>query len=330
MHPATERASSAPSLPLYAYCAVGAAPDGTPVAPAIRVDPDPRQDPPRFDLVRIRAGVEDRLEALPDNRLVEHLTRCALEYGCRAAQNYFLGRWEAPLPIARSCNARCTGCISLQTEGEKVASHDRIGFDASPEEVAELALDHIARVPTGVVSFGQGCEGEPLMAADLAAAAVRLIRSETAAGTVNFNTNGSLPAAVARLAEAGLDSIRVSMNSARGELYRRYHRPADYTFVDVLRSLELAHEAGLFVSLNYLVFPGITDVAEELEALVAVHRRAPLQMIQWRNLNIDPDEYLATMEDVPRSAPMGLDRFIDAAEEAMPGLLSGYFNPALT
>jgi len=328
MHPATELCPDAPTLPLYAYSSLGIDSDGYPVSPSIRVDADPRQDPPRFDRTRIESGVVDRRTDLPKNRLIGHIANCALIYGCRAAQNYFLGRWEAPIPIARSCNARCIGCISLQKGDEKIASHDRIGFNLEAAEVAELTMDHLKRVPTGIVSFGQGCEGEPLLNADLAVEAVRRVRDKTQIGTLHLNSNASKPEAVARLVEAGLDSMRVSLNSAQPAIYDRYYRPQDYEFKDVVRSIQVASEGGRFVALNLLVFPGITDTTEELEALIDLHSRAPFHMIQWRNLNVDPDEYLTTMQDVPRSTPMGLDVFISRLEDAIPGLTRGYYNPA--
>ena len=327
MHPATLKREDAQILPLFAYSAVGVAKDGTPVSLANRIDPDPRQDPPRFDDKKIKAGVERRREALPDNGLVRHVSHCALVYGCRAAQNYFLGRWEAPIPIARACNAKCVGCISLQKETTKVASHDRIGFNVSAAQVAQLALDHIARVPTGVVSFGQGCEGEPLMNGSVAVEAVRLVRAKTELGTLHINTNASLPDVVRDLFDEGLDSMRVSTNSARSVVYNHYYRPTDYGLDDVTRSMEIAIEKGKFLSLNYLVFPGVTDTQEELDALLELHEKAPFHMIQWRNLNVDPDEYLERLEDVPMSSPMGMSEFMRTVNQEIPGLKNGYFNP---
>ena len=106
---------------------------------------------------------------LPDNRLARHLEHCALTYGCPAGKNFFLGRYEAPLPTSRACNARCLGCLSLQQESGIPCSQDRIAFTPTAEEIAEVALTHIGRVNKAVVSFGQGCEGDPLMAARLEA-----------------------------------------------------------------------------------------------------------------------------------------------------------------
>ena len=50
----------------------------------------------------------------------------------------------------------------------------------------------------------------------------------------------SRPEAIDRLFLAGLDSIRVSLNSAREELYRAYFRPRGYGFESIVESLRLA------------------------------------------------------------------------------------------
>jgi len=49
--------------------------------------------------------------------------------------------------------------------------------------------------------------------------AIRAIRSITGRGTINLNTNAGMPDRLGRLCEAGLDSIRVSLNSVRRHCY---------------------------------------------------------------------------------------------------------------
>ena len=129
------------------------------------VDTEPRQDLRRMPRDRIISGVDHMRTHLPDNRLARHLELCALTYGCPAGKNFFLGRYEAPLPTSRACNARCLGCISFQQEAQLTSSQNRIAFTPTAEEIAGVALTHINRVKNSVVSFGQGCEGDPLMAA---------------------------------------------------------------------------------------------------------------------------------------------------------------------
>jgi pyruvate-formate lyase-activating enzyme len=289
-HAAWRTQADAPALPTFAYTAVGFA-DGRYWTSGFRSDADRRQDPWRFALERVRAGIASGRSELPRNRVARQLERCALEYGCRAAQNFFLGRHEAPLPTSIACNAQCVGCISLQPDGAFRASHDRLSVPPVPREVADLALAHLARVPGGVVSFGQGCEGEPLLFADLLVASVRRIRARTARGTVNLNSNASRPDDVSRLLDAGLDAIRASLNSPRPDVYAAYYQPRGYGVAEVEESLRRVVRAGGRASINLLCFPGVTDTEAELAALAALVERTGLQRVQLRNLNIDPELY---------------------------------------
>ena len=43
------------------------------------------------------------------------------------------------------------------------------------------------------------------------------------------------------------------------ESYQVYHRPQNYSFSQVAESVEIMLQAGVFVSLNLLVFLGFTD-----------------------------------------------------------------------
>ena len=57
----------------------------------------------------------------------------------------------------------------------------------------------------------------------------------------------------------GLNSIRVSTNSARREIYMPYYRPNNYDFEDIVESLKVVSSFGGWTSINYFVFPGMTD-----------------------------------------------------------------------
>ncbi len=325
--PAYESVDGAEVLPLYAYSALGFC-RGRFYAAGFRVDDDPRQDPWRFDEKAVAREIGKTLKELKGNRLAEQLEKCALEYCCRAAQNFFLGRWEAPLPVSTACNSRCRGCLSLQTDGSFKASHDRLSRPPLPEEVAEVALMHIARVEKGVVSFGQGCEGEPLLQGDLLEKSIRLVRKSTDKGTINLNTNGSLPEVAGKLIDAGLDSIRVSMNSVRKDVYNAYYRPAGYSFEDVVRTINTSKRGEVFVSINLLVFPGITDTSKEIEAFSDVAGENGVDMIQMRNLNIDPEVYLNCLPPGLLHRGMGMKIFKDKLHSKYPNMIFGYFNPS--
>jgi len=322
-----ERDENAPVLPMFAYGAVGFENDRFWVT-ARKVDEDPRQQFANIPQQRIRQGALRLQKMHPENRLVRHLTTCALTYSCPAARNFALGRYECPLPTSRACNARCVGCLSLQPEDSGFpATQNRIAFTPTAEEVVEVMQAHGERVKEPVFSFGQGCEGEPLTEADLIVEAVREFRARGGRGTVNINTNASRPETMAPLAAAGLTSIRASLCSAREELYTAYHRPQGYGFADVRRTIAEAKANGLFVSLNLLFFAGVTDAEAEAEALIDLVSEHKVDFIQLRNLNIDPDLYLALSENMDLGPSAGLVNFRKRLAKACPWVRTGYFNP---
>src|SRR4051812_46675228 len=222
---AYETGSDAPTLPLFCYTAVGWHDDKFYV-PAVRIEQDIRQECSGYNEQKVEQGVEHLLKAFPHNRLVSHLANnCALTYHCPAARNYFLGRWECPVPTSPACNANCLGCISFQPQEESIVStQDRLQFKPTAEEIVEFTVPHLEMAPYPIVSFGQGCEGEPLLMWETIRTAILEIRKHTAKGSTNINTNGSKPASVAALCEAGLNSIRVSTNSVQKHIYEKYYR----------------------------------------------------------------------------------------------------------
>ena len=320
----------APLLPIFSYAAIGYA-NGRFYVCANKVDADTRQIFQDIPQQRIQSGAQSLLKALPDNRLARHLAGCALTYCCPAARNLCLGRFEAPLPTARSCNARCVGCLSLQPgDSGFPATQERIAFAPDPGEISDIMFYHSAREKKrAIFSFGQGCEGEPLTEAKAIGQAIRMFRSGGGQGTVNINTNASLPQTMEELARSGLDSIRVSLNSARKDVYTAYYRPAGYVFEDVLETIGAAKKAGLFVSLNLLFFPGITDSEAELDALTGLVQDHHIDFIQLRNLNLDPELYLRLLGDMAANPSAGLVNFKRRLKKACPWLGFGYFNPFL-
>lgn len=321
--------SNAPRLPLFAYTAVGWN-KGRFWVTAFRSDPDKRQDACQFNQETISKKTRKKLKELSANRLVQHLGKCCLTYGCPAARNYFLGRWEAPLPTSPICNARCVGCISLQPAGSCSATQDRIRFVPTAQEIAAVAIPHLQNAECAIVSFGQGCEGEPLLQAPIIEEAIHLIRKKTTRGTINLNSNASLPQAVKRLADAGLDSLRVSLNSAQDSFHSRYYRPVGFTLTEVKESISVMKGAGRFVSLNYFIQPGVTDSREELEALSSLVKACHPDLIQLRNLNMDPEWYMKTLDFHPSQDPLGMRNWMAVLQKRFPSLRLGYFNPPLS
>ncbi|NLR80787.1 radical SAM protein [Chitinophaga eiseniae] len=327
---AYETMPDAPTLPLFCYTAVGWL-DGKFYVPATRIEADIRQECAGFDAKKVKQGVKTLQEAYPHNRLVQHLAEnCALTYECPAARNYFMGRWECPIPSSPACNANCVGCISFQPEEESIVStQDRLRFKPTAEEIVEYTVPHLETAPYPIVSFGQGCEGEPLLMWETIRESIIEIRKHTPKGSININTNGSKPDAVRALCEAGLNSIRVSLNSAQEKYYTPYYRPNNYTFDDIVESLKVVREFGGWTSINYFVFPGMTDSADEYEALRKLIKETGLNMIQWRNFNIDPDWYLGKLGVTETGECLGVKQLQELIHEEFPDVKFGYFNPPM-
>jgi wyosine [tRNA(Phe)-imidazoG37] synthetase (radical SAM superfamily) len=316
--------AGAPILPQWAYTAAALGPDG-PAAWAVHTDRRRHWDPARHSTPDL-PGREERL-AQADNPVYRQLARCALQWSCFTAQNTFYGRDEGAIPSSAACNARCVGCLSETAEGMPPSSHDRILRAPSAEEMAEVGAAHLARA-TGrtMVSFGQGCEGEPLLRWKEIARAIRLMRERTPRGSINANTNGSLPEAIAALADAGLDAVRISTNTASPDLYAAYYRPVRYGLADVERSMRVAKEKGLYLALNLLVFPGVTDREEEVERLRALVRRVGVDQVQARSLAMDPDVYWEiARERGGRGQALGVPALLAALRGARRGLVVGNF-----
>lgn len=330
-HPAYAPDADAPMLPLFAYGAVGYE-HGRFFVCATRVDKDQRQQFRNIPPGRVAKAGRMLLERYPQNRLIAHIiNNCVARYSCPAARNFALGRYEAPLPTSRSCNAGCIGCISFQGPDSplRTTPQCRLSFTPAVAEIVEVMAIHQKREKkTPIYSFGQGCEGDPLINADLLAESIAAFRANKGSGTVNCNTNASRPEAVEALARAGLTSMRVSLNSARADLYAAYYRPADYDFACVRESIKIARQLGVYVSLNLLYFPGVTDTRGELEAMAHLCRSCGVSMIQMRNLNIDPQWFQKQFSNKGERA-LGLHVFMRKLRKMCPWLDFGYFNPYL-
>ena len=319
---------NAPTLPLFCYTTVGWL-DGKFYTTAVRIDADERQDLENFDREFIIQETKKRLAKHPDNRLVQHLgNNCSIQYSCPAARNFFMGRWECPIPVSPACNSNCLGCISFQPkEHELTSPQDRLTFIPTIDEIVEFTLPHLENAERPIVSFGQGCEGEPLLVWQLMRDVIKRLREKTSRGIINLNTNGSKPKAVEELMKAGLNSIRVSTNSARREIYEAYYLPNNYRFEDIKESSRIVRQYGGWASINYFTFPGMTDQQSEYEALREWIRFADLSMIQWRNFNIDPDWYLGKIGVTEIPEGMGIRAMMEKIREEFPHLAYGYFNP---
>ncbi len=321
--PAYETLPGAPVLPLFGYTAV-AWERGRIWAAAVRSDENSKWDPAKYNGKDLKRRIDAVRKDLPDNRLVEHLAHCSLTWHCCTAQNLFYRRWEAGIPTSPVCNANCLGCISLQPAECCPSPQSRIQFSPTVREVAEIAVYHLSTAPEAIISFGQGCEGEPALAAATIAAAIREVREKTDRGILNINTNAGYTEGIRQLADAGIDSLRVSLISAREETHQAYYR-SSYSLADVRASIQYAKQKGCHVSVNFLLFPGLNDQPAEIAAWREFLQETGVDMIQLRNLNIDPERLRAAVPFFTE-AGLGIPTMVRMLQEALPRLKFGSFS----
>lgn len=324
--PAFINETGAPLLPLFGYAAVCAV-EGELYVAAVATDEDDHWNPRHFNTAELPQLVRELKAEMPGNRLVEHLGHCALEYGCFTAQNIFYRRWEGGIPISPVCNANCLGCISLQPSECCPSPQERITFVPSVEEVVQLMNHHLCN-EEAIISFGQGCEGDPSMQAQLAAETIRRVRAENKMGTINMNTNAGYTKGIKTLCQAGIDSFRVSLNSANTEVYQNYYRAGAYRLNDVKNSLKIAADHGVYTYLNLLFYPGLNDKEGEIEALIDLVNECGVKAIQVRNLNIDP-QMMTPLVDLAQGEALGVISFLEILKEELPNVAIGNYTKTL-
>lgn len=321
--PAFQMEEDASQLPLYGYTAVVVYKNQLHAA-AIYTDENHKWDPEHYNTKNLKKLVKQVKKDIPNNPLIDHLANCSLEWHCCTAENIFYRRWECGIPTSPVCNANCFGCISLQPAECCPSPQSRISFRPTPEQIAELGVYHLETAPEAIISFGQGCEGEPSLAANNISEGIKIIRSKTKKGQININSNAGYTEGIKKIVDAGLDTIRVSIISAIPESYKAYYR-GNYELENVKESIRYALEHGVYVSLNMLYFPGFNDRVEELEAWKEFLHELPLQMIQVRNLNIDPDAFLKIMPK-QKGEYIGTKAFLEELQHEFPKLVIGSFS----
>lgn len=305
--PATTAPKNVAEIPILGYTAVAGV-RGEVMAAAVPTDEHRKWHPGQYNTPELEQIVQTRLDQFPQNRILRQLAHCSLHYSCFTAQNIFYQRWEGGIPTTPACNARCLGCIS-RGHTSVPSPQDRLGFMPDVDEIVEVALPHLNEASEGIISFGQGCEGDPTLNADLIASAINNVRACTDRGCINLNTNAGLTSGIKKLVDAGLDAIRVTLLSASERDYLAYHRPVSYGFQDVLHSISYAQDNGVYVSVNLLTIPGFTDSEEQVDQLIRLIQNTRVPMIQLRNLNIDPGLFFAK---IPlRSRILGVRQMIE-------------------
>ena len=319
-----------PTLPLYGYAAVAEL-DGEVVVAAARSDDYSPWTGPRPSRDRLAAAVEQGQRQMSRSRVIAQLSVCALQHNCLTAQNTFLRRFEGALPTSAACNADCLGCISLQTDSGAPTPQPRMPRAPTAEDLIEVGSYHLEgareRGEEGMVSFGQGCEGEPLLREWALRPVARELRRRYPGSTVHINTNGSRPAALQRLIRAGANSCRISVFSFRQELFSAYYRPRGYAIDDVLACARVARQSGAQLTINLLTFPGVSDNPEEVALTSRTLRDLEVEQLQLRSLNADPLWLLSRLPDLAEG--IGLERLVETLRREVPAVRLGNFTRPL-
>ena len=320
--PAFKKAPNAQILPLYGYTAVVLYKNELHAA-AIYTDENFKWNPQHFNTPKLKNFIRRVKKDLPNNRIVAQVAKCSLKWHCLTAQNLFYRRWECGIPTSPTCNANCLGCISLQAAECCPSPQSRINFVPTVDEIANVGIYHLNHAEDAIISFGQGCEGEPSLMAENISAAIKKIRMTTSKGQININTNAGFTNGIKKIVDAGLNSMRVSIISANAENYQKYYR-AGYKFDAVKNSIRYALENGVHVSLNMLYMPGFNDRESEFAAWKDFLAELPVQMIQIRNLNYDPDKFFSVMTDDKNF--LGTKKFLRELQKIFPALTIGNFS----
>ena len=106
--------------------------------------------------------------------------------------------------------------------------------------------------------------------------------------------------------------------------YDAYYK-ANYSLDNVKESINYAKSNGVFVSLNMLYFPGLNDRLSEFEAWESFLAETKVDMIQLRNLNVDPNAFLKIMPQCD-SKMLGTLLFIEKIKQKFPQLVLGSFS----
>jgi len=86
----------------------------------------------------------------------------------------------------------------------------------------------------------------------------------------------------------------------------------------------------MYNSINLLIWPGWTDRLAEIDAISKLVDDGALQMIQLRNLCVDPGHFRTVLPPVEeRGILLGMLGFVEELHKRHPQLRFGTFNPRL-
>ncbi|AIG64316.1 molybdenum cofactor biosynthesis protein MoeA [Corynebacterium atypicum] len=233
------------------------------------------------------------------------------------------------------CNLRCTYC--MPAEGLEWFPTAQTLNDEETLRLIRIAVEDLG------IRQVRFTGGEPLMRRSLekiVAATKKMRTDEGTAPQTAITTNGlGLDKRAAKLAEAGLDRVNISLDTLDPEHYARLTRRDRHQ--GVLKGIQGALDAGLTpVKINTVIMPGINDADINELAAFALSRGLELRFIEqmplgpphtWdRSAMITAEDILDELArrfdlepaDKPRgSAPAALWRACDRLNPEVTGLI---------
>ena len=190
------------------------------------------------------------------------------KYGCNIP-------WAILLDPTSACNLHCTGCWAAEYGNKLNLTFDEI--DSIITQGKELGI--YLYIYTG---------GEPLVRKNVAQLVAGL-KATPGIRRVTLTTNAVLLAEqLPALLDAGLDSVNISLDTLRPEVFRQITARDDFAAVQA--GLQAALESGLPVKLNCVPQAGVNE--GELEALAALAKDNAMQV---RFIEMMPIGYGAAM-----------------------------------
>jgi hypothetical protein len=193
----------------------------------------------------------------------------------------------------------------------------------SPSEMIEAGLQHLLHAPNALVNLDISEE----VNLDAVSNLIQSIRQQTFRGMIQINASAPDPRSIKKWCEAGLDSIRLTLNSAQGNYYNLFHEPQESRFDDIVESFKIARYFHRRAVLNYEIFPGLTDHPAEIDALIKLVRELKIETIQLHNLKIDPEWYMDELQllNLTRKQ-IGIQNWFTHLQKTFPAIQIGYYD----
>lgn len=200
------------------------------------------------------------------------------------------------LSVTDRCNLRCRYC--MPAHGIRKRAHGDI-----------LSYEHLHRIAEAAVDIGvekiRITGGEPLVRKDILGFLAGLKRIPGLKKLV-LTTNGVFLGGMAGdLKRAGVESINISLDSMRPEVFSRITRGGDLT--RVLAGIQAAEQAGFeHIKINMVVMRGINDGEVNDFAALTLHKPLQVRFIEymptlkeknWQSLMVSGDELLSRLSE---------------------------------